>query len=513
MALLVVSSACRARDGADGGGSEESSGAPIDAPAPDFLEPAGGELHVSAMHFDDIELDVAVAVGATEVELDGEGLGTLGATNPIGELSADLLRLRTSGGLVPSVHALQMRTVDLVEVEVSEVVDVFVDAEPAPEIDVVLHDAVVAQADGIVALGFDEDGVLVVVDGETATLLDATAARWRTSETHDMLVPGYVAAPGDRAPAIAVERVGDDLLVAWRVGHPGASIDAVATRWGEEQGEGTTALALDPAWIGPFETASFGRPVIAAGLLIAELRAYVDAEQPRPGDHAIATVRLDGAAQPGMPSRAQLAKPAPEGAGKPTGPVDVDGLAPTLDPLGVVGLGPVALGVRIDDVAAVIDVERSSRTISVRRTATVDSFGAIDEIDGPLVTLLGAFGSRIVTGATTDADVALGLFDDRGPAGVVDASVDPEDLELGAPTGPPAIGLVGGAAVVMVPFGPDAPVLFALVVAADPVLVPIEELRCDAVALPQTVAGNALGALAFACLQARDLRMGAIELH
>jgi hypothetical protein len=262
------------------------------------------------------------------------------------------------------------------------------------------------------------------------------------------------------------------------------------------------ALTLDPAWIGPFETAFFGRPVLAAGLLVAELEAHGDAEEPRLGDRMLATVRLAVDAVPGAPARAAF------------GLVDIDGISPALDPLGVRGDGPIALGVRVDGRAAVIEVDRSARTLALRPSTTIDSFSTLADLDGPLVTLLGAFGSRIVVGGTFDPDdIALALIDDSGTSGVVDASLDLGDVELPAPSGPPALGLVGGATVTLVPFGAQGPLLLAIVVADEPAMRLIPELGCDAVALPQTAAGNAAGALAFACLRDRELRLGTLALR
>ena len=216
----------------------------------------------------------------------------------------------------------------------------------------------------------------------------------------------------------------------------------------------------------------------------------------------------------GNPARAQLSAPTdPTASQEVPGLVDVEGLVPALDPAGASAGLSVALGVRLAGRPAVLDVDRSSRTLAVRSSTTADSFGALDDLDGPLATLLGAFGSRIVAGATTDPVVALALVDDRGVAGLNDASIDPDDVDLGVPSGPPVLGLLGGAAIVVVPFGVDAPLLVALVVAADPTIVVVPDIGCDAVALPQTAAGNAGGALAFACLQDRELRVGTVALR
>lgn len=485
----------------------ESSGAPIDAPAPDFLEPAGSELYVSVMRFEDLEFDVKIAAGATDLEIDGISVGTLDPAEPVGSLSASLLRLSMGGGLVPSVHTIRLATIDPVANEVSELVEVFLDPEPTPEIDATLADEVVGMGDGIVALGLEDAGMLVLLDAVASSvqLFAADAHGWTADASHTSLLPGYSAAPGDRVPALAVERDPADLdalLFAWRVEHPGMRIDAAATTWGSSELAPTVALTLDPAWIGPFETASFDRPVLAAGLLVAELVAHGDAEEPRLGDRTLASVRLADDATPGAPARASL------------GLFDIDGLSPALDPLGARGGGPVALGVRLDGRAAVLEVDPITRTLALRGSTTSDSFATLADLDGPLATLLGAFGSRIVVGGTTDPDdIALALIDDIGSSGVLDASLDLGAADLAAPTGPPAIGLVGGATVVLVPFGTDGPLLLAIVVSNDPAVRLLPELGCDAVALPQSAAGNAAGALAFACLQDRELRIGMLALR
>jgi hypothetical protein len=516
MGLGAVLAACKPGENADEGDIEDTTGAPVDAPAPNFIDPPGGELHVSSMRFTDVELDVAVAAGATDLVIDDASVGTLQPPGPIGELTADLLRLRVRGGLVPSVHLLQLRTWDAVEPEESEVVEVFVDPEPAPELEVTLADDVIARGDAIVALGWAEQGVLATVDGEAVHSIAASGDGWDPASSHAMVLPGLVVAADDRVPAIAIERDAADssaMLVAWRVEHPGTRVDALAARWGEESDAPTTALALDPAWIGSFETAAFHRPVLAAKLLLVELEAHADAESPRTGDHSIATVRLDADAQPGDPVRVQplAATGSASGGGALA---DVDALAPALDPLGFEGLGPIAVGARLGDRPTVLDVDRDARTITVRPSATTDSFGLLDDVDGPLDTLLGAFGSRVVTGTTTDPEwLALALVDDRAGGGVVDASVAYAIGALATPSGPPAIGLVGGATVIVVPFGAEEPLFVVTVTSMDPDVVTFADVGCDRVALPQTAAGNASGALALACLRDRDLRLGTIALR
>ncbi|HET6584198.1 MAG TPA: hypothetical protein VFG69_12135 [Nannocystaceae bacterium] len=504
---LFVAVGCSRGSGGDDGNEGESTGAPIDVPAPDFLEPAGSELHLSVMRFEDLELDVKIAAGATDLEIDGISVGTLDPPEPIGSLTASLLRLNMSGGLVPSVHTIQLSTVDPVASEVSELIDVFIDAEPTPEIDATLADEVVATGDAAVALGLEDAGMLAVLDAGTSSLqlFAADGSGWSATAGHVAVLPGYSTAPEDRVPAIAVERDATDpdaLLLAWRVGHPGMRIDAAATRWGSSELAPTVALALDPAWIGSFEVAALDRPVLAAGLLVAELEAHGDAEEPRLGDRTLASVRLGADATPGAPARAAL------------GLFDIDGVSAAVDPLGARAAGPVALGVRLGGRPAVLEVDRRARTLAVRPSTTNDSFAALADLDGPLVTLIGAFGSRIVAGRTTDPDdIALALVDDSGAAGVRDATLDLADAELGAPTGPPAIGLVGGATVVLVPFGAEGPLLLAIIVAGDPAVRLVPEIGCDVVALPQTAAGNAAGALAFACLRDRELRLGTLALH
>lgn len=511
---LVVG--CKSGSGGEGSGSEDTTGAPVDLPAPDFLEPAGGELHVSTMQLTDIELDVAVVAGPTDLVLDGANVGPLQPAGPLGELTADLLRLRVRGGLVPGVHSLLLRTYDPATPEESEVVEVFVDPEPAPEVEVMLADDSIASCDGIVALGWAEHGVLACVDGESVHALASSGERWNPESTHTMVLPGLVVSPSDAVPAIAIERDDEDstaLLAAWRVGHPGVRVDALAGQWGGASGAPITALALDPAWIGAFEAAAFHRPVLAAKALLVELEAHADVESPRSGDRSIASVRLAADAQPGNPVRVQLQA----GVGvstTDTGLADVDALSPALDPLGVEGSGPVAVGARLGRRAVVLDLDRASRTLTVRPSVTADSINSLDDVDAPLLTLLGAFGSRIVASTTTDPEwLALGLFDDRGGGGVVDASVEYAIGGVASPTGPAAIGLLGGATVIVVPFGADQPLLVVLVTSVDPDVVAIADVGCDRVALPQTTAGNAASALGLACVQDRDLRLGTLALR
>jgi len=504
--LLVLLAGCRGAAG-EGDGGSDTSGGPIDLPAPRFLEPSGAELHVPTTQHDDVELDVIQVPGATELLVDGFTVGTLDPARPIGALESDVLRLHFAGALLPAPHTLQLRTIDDVETETSELVTVHIDAQPDPGLEATLADPVVAQADGIVVLGANERGVLAIVDGTTssAVLLTAAGDGWDAARTHTAALPGYVAADDDRVPAIAVTRARDDsdaLGIAWRVEHPGVRIDVVTTRWGQSASEPIPALTLDPAWIGSFELAAFGRPLLFDDVLLAELHAAKDVESPRGGDRGLARVRLDDSGRPGAPSRVQL------------GPVDVDGASAALDPLGALHGGPDTVALRrAGREPVVLEIDPLARTLSMRSGVT-GSLDALVGLDGPLATIIGGFGARIVVAATTDPDVlALGLVDDSGALGIVAASIDLAAFDASAPTGPPAVGLLGGAPVVLLPCGADRPVLAIAVVSTEPTVQALPGLACDAVALPQTAAGNAAGTLAVACLRDRELRLGRLVLR
>lgn len=500
--VWIVAAGCRGGSG-EGEGGSDTSGAPVDLPAPRFLEPSNAELHIPATQHEDLDLDVVVVPGATQVIVDGVAIGTLDPAEPFGALSADALLVHLAGASIPSTHTLQLRTADAVETQLSELVTVFVDPEPDPTIEATLADSIVATGDGIAALGTDDSGVLIVVDGAELLVLAAAGAAWDPARTHAMTLPGYVVADDDRVPAIGVARTSDDLTVAWRVEHPGVRIDVTAARWGDPAGEPRPALVLDTDWVGPFEFAAIGRPLLFDDVLIAELRVHADTESPRAGDRGLARVQLGAGLEPGPPARVQL------------GLVDADAIAPAFDPVGAAHGGPDTVALRRDGrEAVVLEIDATARTTALRPSLATGSIGALAQLDGPLATVLGGFGARIVVGSTTDpAVLALGLVDDRGNAGILDASVDLAAFDLSAPSGSPALGLVRGAPLALVPFGAERPVLAIAVVASEPTVQPMPELACDAVALPQTSAGNAEGAIGFACLRDRELRLGTLTLR
>jgi hypothetical protein len=494
--LVVACSGTRA-----GKESDESTGGPIDFPAPDFLEPAGGELHLELTRDIDVDLDVSgVEPGRTILSIDGESVGTMLAS-PLGTLASGHLRLYLRGGMIASQHNIELSSYDAVASESSELVQVFLEPLAAPTIAWEPSGDPLADGDAFVPTGPGSRGLLGLVDfaGEVAILqlwpLDDRG--WDRTRTRMLELPGLRLKSGEpRAAASALLDDDGSLRVAWRDGVPGSAITAVEVPW-DSSANGTPSAVLvpDPKWLGAREWVDVVRPVLAGELVLAELDAPGDAEQPRPGDHVIATAVVADIDEPGAPQLLQL------------GAVDLDRVTHVIDPLVDATHVSDTLLVRRDHrEPLVLDVDRTARTIRRRASTTV----ALDErwtaLAGTPVATASGFGSRIVAGLTGNA-LAIAMLADRGAVEPLFATVaiDP------AATGDPALAWIDGTPIVLVPRG-DADVLAVPITSTMPTAQPLVGLACDAIVGPAIPAFGDDQRGEVACLRARSLALVVLRL-
>ncbi|MFO0637255.1 MAG: hypothetical protein U0168_30900, partial [Nannocystaceae bacterium] len=368
-------------DGAapSGEGEGSSSTGPVDRPPPDFLEPAGGELHLDVDRILDVELDVFATAGVTRVLLDGRSLGMLSPQGPQGVLADGNLRLYLRGGLVPSRHTLQLSTPDPVSNEQSEVVDVFVDPVQIPELrwD---DGAALGTADALVVGGSGERGVLALIDRTSAPpqarVLPVAGRGWDPTAARTLPLPELVAPAPD---AVAIESDQAQLRVAWLRGDPATAVWVGELAWdGAAASANVLALELSPQWLGPYEWASLTTPLWLDGELFAQVHAPRDVEQPRPGDHTIVRERLHA----GPPARLAL----------PT--LDHDALVAVLDPLADAGGRDVFALRRDGHTLALFDRDRERELVDVRVSHAASDDPVWAEIQPPILQLVGALCSR-----------------------------------------------------------------------------------------------------------------------
>ncbi|HWB76587.1 MAG TPA: hypothetical protein VG755_16590 [Nannocystaceae bacterium] len=493
-ALITIACASTSTQQAD----EESSGGPIDLPAPDFLEPAGAELHLEVTRDVDVDLDVSgVEQGRTVLAIDGKIVGTLLGSS-LGELSSARLLLYMRGGMVPGQHTIQLSTFDDVETEGSEVVQVFLEPVAAPTIAWEASGDALADGDALLPEGDVLGLVDVSLDPPQLHMWPTDARGWDRTRTRTLALPGLRTREGEGSAAVSARRAGDRVRVAWRDGVPGAAIMAVDVAWESgDDGDPIAALVPDASWLGAREWVDVVRPVLAGDVLLAELMAPGDAEQPRPGDRVVASVVL-ASDTPGTPQLVQL------------GVVDIDRIARVVDPLiAATGSSDTLLVRRDRREPIVLDVQRSSHTIRRRSSATVARNERWTALVGVPVATAAAFGSRIVAGLTNGGEtLTIGLVSDRGvnePA-LVELALAP------AAVGDPALAWVDGVPIVLVPRG-DADALAVPITSATPSAQPLAGLACDAIVGPAHALATDEQRGEVACLRARALGLVVLRLE
>jgi hypothetical protein len=192
--------------------------------------------------------------------------------------------------------------------------------------------------------------------------------------------------------------------------------------------------------------------------------------------------------------------------------VDLDRLGPALDRLADEAGAPEIATARADQHQPLVLEHDPTGSVRLRPTALEDVERTFGVVDLPLVTVVGAFGSRTVAGLITSASgrMRVALIDDLGHAGLRETSLTDDELPaFDQVSGELAAGSVAGITVFLVPYGAELPV-HAVHTAGDRVEVtPLPELSCDAVAL--AASPDASGGLPLACARDGELWLGSLS--
>jgi len=481
---------------------DTTSGGPIDLPTPDFIEPAGGELHIDITRIEDVLLDVNANVGVTSLEVDGRSRGTLTIASSVGVFDAGRLRLFVRGAMVAGLHSMLLRTPDPIATETSELVTVFLDAVAAPTL-AWQDGTMLDEGDALVVGGGDAAAPLgLVIDDVTGPQLRAWApdgSSWAADRSRTVALPGHVVTTNvaDVALARRIDADAQRLRCAWRTGTPGTGIGVVEVDWATDtDGVAIAGFAPNESWLGTREWVEIGRPILAADLVLAEVVALVDTEQPRPGDRTLAHTRFSTTALD-VPRLV------------PFGTFDTVGAAIALDTLP----GPnVAIAARMDHLRpAVIEIDRETSVLRMRPTAVDAREMQWDDVDGPMVTALGAFSSRIVAGLDRDGDaVVIAWLDDSGHT---EPTLRRVDLPSGAPaSGPVVAALVGGSVVLLVPRGAHD-MLAIPTTSMSPVVQTLVGAACDVAVAGRGEPSDGASRVGVACLRERALVVGMLVVE
>lgn len=511
--------ACGGDDGkAEATGDDAASGTTGEpVPMPAFAEPASGRLSVAATRTEDLALTVqGVVPGRTELVVDDRTLGTLGEGASEGRLEAESLLLRVRGSMVEGLHRMQLRNPSPDGPLVSEPVEVTItaDLDLAPVVGPVEPSGLAVSR--IAAFGRGDDALLVGLAPEDPEprlhLVPRGETGWDAAGVRTVAAPGLALGPDERTlPVAALRRGREDgepgrVRVAYRVGLPGSRIDLLDADWEAAAPElapvasVTVAAALGDR---PAEWSELGRPWLMADLLLTELWAPVDVESARPGDRTLVWSRVHDDA---------VALDAPQRVAVLADLVDLDRLGPALDRVADEAGAPEIATVRADQHRPLVLEHDPTGSVRIRPTALEDVERTFGFVDLPLVTVVGAFGSRTVAGLITSASgrMRVALLDDLGDGGLRETSLTDDDLPaFDEVSGEIAPGSVAGLTVFLVPYGAELPVHAVHTAGVRFEVTPLPDLQCDAVALAPSP--DASGGLPLACARDGELWLGSLD--
>jgi hypothetical protein len=509
---LLVLCACRPIGIDDDDGETDTDGTP-DYPAPVIAE-AQDEIRIPVTRADDLVFGVAdVTLGVTRLVLDGLSVGALDNDDRIGTLTADALTLRLTGAMVESTHTIRLRTLAGTEPIESRELAIRIVPTPTASPTASVGDEVVMSTDAIFTAGYDGDGLLVAVDLEAtppvAAVYRGTGTGWNLDAPVGFPLDGLHI---DETPRSSVHAhlgavAGEERVrVVWRAGIEADTIVVADSPWVEPRPMPREILEVAQI-AGSAEYARLGRPLLLGDEVVVEALIASDVEDPRPGDFTLVTVRIAGSPlEAGEPRLATL-----------EGRVDIDQLAPTIDILERIG-GPHTFAARVGGMRPVVfTVDRETGELASRFSFANDEVSPLADLALPMVTVLSAFDSRQIFaplhGGAEGARVLLRHFDDGESNGAIDASPTAEQLAgIGDPTAEAVATLVRGAPIYLVPMGVDAPAYAFVSTGRSPLVVPIEGLRCDEIAVPVTMEANRSGTTSLACRRGRDVSLGTLTL-
>jgi hypothetical protein len=513
LAAWLLAAACTSAATDDGGG-EGSTGDAEPPPTPALVEPSGDRLPVPIDRTTDIVLGVTgVLPGVTRLLVDDRDRGPLPPGHPLGALDAETLVLRPRGAAIPAVHTIQLLNGGSGDDPLtSKVLHLDFAAVDPLALSATLGEASLP-ARRLAVHGVGDASVLVVLDdtdplAPLCHLVPRDDDGWTLADARVLAIPGYRFGPDERGLAIAARRwrdgdATDRLRLAWRVGDPGTAIDLVDVEWAraDVSTPAGQALSLDPAVLGPFEHAELDRPALAGDTLVAEVFAATDVEAPRPGDHALLTARLVG--RPAVPTGIARMAVTPR--------QDVDRIGPAFEPA---RHGATLLSARLDGRRPVVlETDPDHGRLAARPSVIPDGDLTFAAAVGPLAATIGPFGGRTVValGGGEDGRTLFVRLDDWGDNGFAVPPIGGDPLPPATEaTGDPAVAVIAGVMVALVPYGPDVDVHAIVGDAAEPTATRLADLRCDAVALAPDAADAT--ALPLACASGGSLRTGRLQV-
>ena len=500
--LAALLAACAGAD--DGDAGDVDSGAPDDPPpAPRFDGPGAGPVEIGSDRRTPFAFAVSgVLPGLTHLRVDGAPILDLSPAGELAALTSTQLVLRLHGALLAGVHRLRLVTPTAAEPLTSQEIELRVNARPPPVFSASFDPAPFpGPADALFAAGPGPLGLLAAVDAASAPprlhlrRRAGGALAWEPDGLA-LDLPGYVHDPAALAPAVTAllrpSPGAPQLRVAWRVALPGAAIAALDLPWGAAPPEPLHLLSAPAPLDEPLEWAAYGPPHLLGDLLLVEMLAAVDSEAPRPGD-----LRLIALPWSAPALAAQV------GGGALT---DLDGLGPVLDLAAAAAAAQPRLVLR-EARARPLLLRAQGAQLSREPLASAAPLGLPTDASLRVAAVRAAFDGLTLLALAPDGAARLLLHDPR--AGILAAPLTVAGLPAAEPTGDLAVGVLAGFAVFLIPYGDAAPVHMVISDGTRPVVQPLGDHRCRALALAHELADDA-DRLPLACLRDGAIYIGAL---
>jgi len=450
----------------------------------------------------------------TSLQVDNRSLAVANFQGPDLTFNEDELIFDFAGGLVPGLYTLQLvtRRRDEDELPSTPVALTVVPSQITPTLVAELAPAVLATGQQLAHTGTSglHGALLVREDGPEPVL--HLLHGWDPNQTYDVPLVGFepsahlqtmgVTASVLRAPSDELVPL---LQVAWHTGSPANAVvgHLITGPAGGSFGDPVSLVTEDLLATTPHEWFGVGRTLLAGDTLVSEVHIPVDTEVSHPGDDRLLTRTWN--AETGILGPIHLL----------TGPEleDYDTLAPALDLIGLANNEIRAFSVRRKGSAPALLVQGPSgwSLDAANPTASLGFGGGADlwstTSRGSLWSWqswsVSRAGDALVTQQQAIANTAVSrLTTPRGPNGL------PDDA---APSAEPSLTLVNGTPILLLPYGPEIDVHAVSTTGEEVSVQALTDLRCDALAVTQSLAGNAeVPQVPIACLLADEVRRGTI---
>lgn len=485
---------------------------------PLLIEPASGSTSIQANQWGELSLQVSgITLGNTLVLLNDRPLGTLSEENDIGLLTSDRLTLYLRGAFVRSEHRLTLLTSAKNEHLRSNEVLLRVEPASQPSFSASLSPPVLASGQELLSVGIEDRSLLLLVNHKDVNVPQLRLLpQWDPKQAISVELPQYKPASSSfLRPGIAgivypdAQHGVEEIRVVWRIDWPGTALAYANIRRNEDSyivDPPQTILQSPDPLTETFEWATYEGLFFLENALIIEMLVAQDSELPHPGDHRLVSMYWPAYAD--HPASAQWIAEAER--------KDIDSLGPVLNLRTIHHEQETNLAARIQG-------HQPARLQTRQQAGPYLEQGLKQRnlaigIDQPIstATIFSSFDDWTTATLSSKGQISLCLQSSGNEQVTEEAQllgtvvVPPEDLPLSLPTNGLSPGLIAGYPIFLIPYGMESEVFLVGSTGLAVFTQPIKNLFCDSIVFPASVRGNEDRQLAFACLQAGDLRLGTL---